>query len=535
MAKKLSLAIPNFQVQPESLLAEARLNGGMITSIDSVDIPNGALTQAFNTRIRLDKTSRRFGKINEAPAKPNSNKVLGIYVLKENNGTITFLRFTPSSIHKRSGTWTAFTAGVGGSLTGTDADYFSTAVIQNKFFYANGVDKIQRLDTAAVTYKEAGPNAPKVKFITGFFNRVVGAYRVEGTEPDGPVTVVWCADADTTKWPNDAPPDITTGQSPIIESPSDYADFITGIFGGPSYLILAREKSLWVATKQPSGSAPFFFANTQVGIGSDSPRSIQKIPGGLAFLDFRTGQIYSWVVGSYPEEIGQPVFTDIISAVDDPLKIFSGYDTQQKEYSIGIPIAGTTVIRLWTVNFRSKPVTWAYDEIDLLSCIGDNDSPFAAFSSFDELVGTFDQAIGTFDTWGTTTVGKPARYFGYTNGEIYAEDKSTDTDVGVSYTTDIQSKDFHQAGVDTYFSRIKVKFESHKAGSLTLSYSKDKGKNWKVSKVVNFGATDLKSIEHVRNVKAERLRWRITSNSGLFDLIEYSIHVSPSGDTKENQ
>src|SRR5258706_8876610 len=145
MAKKLSLAIPNFQVQPESLLAEARLNGGMITSIDSVDIPNGALTQAFNTRIRLDKTSRRFGKINEAPAKPNSNKVLGIYVLKENNGTITFLRFTPSSIHKRSGTWTAFTAGVGGSLISTYADYFSTNLIQNKIFYANGIDKNQRL------------------------------------------------------------------------------------------------------------------------------------------------------------------------------------------------------------------------------------------------------------------------------------------------------------------------------------------------------------------------------------------------------
>src|SRR5258706_504566 len=82
----------------------------------------------------------------------------------------------------------------------------------------------------ADTYKEAGANSPKVKFITGFFNRIVGAYRVEGTEPNGPVSVVWCADADTTKWPNDAPPDISTGQTPLVDSPSDLADFITGIF-----------------------------------------------------------------------------------------------------------------------------------------------------------------------------------------------------------------------------------------------------------------------------------------------------------------
>jgi len=529
--KRLSLAAPNYKSAPEQLLAEARLNGGMITSIDSVDIPNGALTNALNTRIRLDKTNRRFGVINEAPTKPNSNKVLGIYVLKENSGAITFLRFTKSSIHKRSGTWTAFTAGTNGALTGTDNDYFSTCVVQNKLFYANGVDKIQRLDTAAVTYKEAGPNSPKVKFITGFFNRIVGAYRVEGTEPDGPVTVVWCADADTTKWPNDAPPDVTTGQSPIIESPSDYADFITGIFGGPSYLILAREKSLWVATKQPSGSAPFNFSNTQVGIGSDSPRSIQRTPGGLTFFDFRTGQVYAWQVGAYPDEIGSGVFKDIIAAVDDPLKIFSGYDTLEREYSICIPIAGTTIIRVWIYSFRTK--AWVYDEIDLLSCIGDIDSPFASFTSFDELVGTFDQAIGTFDTWGITTTSKPNRYYGYTNGEVYAEDKSADTDVGVSYTTDIQSKDFHQAGIDVYFSRIKIKYQSRKAGQLTLSYSKDKGATWKVSKVRSFGAADNKSIEHVRVVKADRLRWRITSTSGLFDLVEYSIHVSPSGTAKE--
>lgn len=529
------LAVPKIKVRPEQVLAESRLNAGMITSIDSVDIPNGALVVAKDVRCRLDKTSRRPGKINEAPAKPNSNKILGLVVFKKNDLTTHFMRFTKSTIYRRGvASWTNFTAGAGGALTGADTDYFSTAVIFNALCFANGVDKIQEVDTVASTYKEVGTNSPKVKYVTGFFNRVVGAYRVEPAQANGPVSLVWCADGDRTKWPDDASPDPSSGQSPLVESPSDLADFITGVFGGPSLLLIPREKSIWAATKNPSESNPFNAGAALPGIGSDCPRSIKVVPGGLAWLDTRTAQIYMWALGGPPEEIGTPVYSEIVRGISDPSQVIAGYDTTEGEYSVATPIAGTTVLRVWTHNRKNPSKPWVYDEVDALSLIADIDSPFSTVLSFDELVGTFDQLTGTFDSLAITSPpGKPARYYGYTNGEIYAEDKNSETDAGVSFTTDIQSKDFKGPDIDTYFSKISIKWQALRVGDLTLSYSKDHGRTWKVAKTITTQINKPGSLVYHRVVRATSLRWRITSSNGAWDLLEYSIHVQPSGESTE--
>lgn len=530
--KRLSLAVPNIRTIPEQLLAEARLNKGMVTTIDSLDIDNGAVVLAKNARCRLDKTGRRPGKVNEAPTKPDTNKILGIFNFKKNDGTTAFLRFTKNSIYRRNAAnWTGFSAGTGGSLTGGDSDYFTTAVVRNKFYFANGVDKIQHANTSSIQYEEAGANSPKVKYITGFFNRVVGAYRVEGTQPDGPVTVVWCADGDPSLWPDDVPPDITSGQSPIIDSPSDLADFITGIFGGPSYLLLPREKSIWACSKQPIGSAPFYFSTVVQGIGADSPRAIRQIPNGLAWLDTRTAQIYAWIVGQVPEEIGTGVYDDIARNVDDPSKIISGYDAYQREFSLGVVVPGTTILLVWTFNFRTK--SWVVDEVDLLSYIADIDSTFSNVLTFDDLVGTFDSLTGTMDGLGVTSVGKAARYYGFSNGDIFAEDASKDSDAGVSFTTDIQSKDFQQAAIDVFFSRVKVDLVCKLNGQIVLSYSKDKGKTFKVSKTISLATGESRAIEHHRTVMSKQLRWRITATNGSFDITEYSIFVAPAGPSGE--
>lgn len=535
MSKNLTL--PRITPHKEQLLAEARVNAGMITSIDSVDIPTGALVLALNARCRLDKTSRRPGKSNEAPAKPNSNKILGVVVFKKNDKSTHFMRFTRNSIHKRGvASWTNFAAGAGGSLTGADTDYFSTSVIFNALSFANGVDQIQEVDTVAQTYKQVGVNAPKVKYITGFFNRIVGAYRVEPAQADGPVSLVWCADGDRTKWPDDGSPDPSSGQSPLVESPSDLADFISGVFGGPSYLLIPREKSIWAATKNPSESNPFNAAAALPGIGSDCPRSIKVIPDGLAWLDIRTSMVWAWRVGSPPEEIGTSIFADVIKGVSDPSQVFGGYDTVEGEYSIATPIAGTSVVRVWTHNRRNPTKPWVYDEIDALSLIADIDSPFSSVLSFDELTGTFDQLVGSFDSLAISSPpGKPARYYGYTNGEIFIDDKDSDTDAGVAFTTDVQSKDFKSPGTDTYFSKIRIDWQAKRVGQITLSYSKDRGRTWVVARVITTQLNKPGSIVYHRVVRAPSLRWRITATNGAWDLLEYDIHVMPSGETKEGE
>jgi len=527
------ITLPRFpQMAEPQKLVESRVNKGLVTSIHAADIDTGALTVAINARCRYDATTRRVGRVLLTPAKPNSNKVLEIALFKANDASTHFFRFTKSTIHERAvGSWTNYTAGTGGSLTGGDNDRFQVVVVFNKPFWANGVDKIQFLDIAAGQYKEAGANAPKVRYLTGFFNRLVGAYRVEPAQADGPVTIVWCADKDTTKWPDDAPPDISSGQSPLVESPSDLADFITGIFGFNNVLLVTREKSIWLATKQPIASNPFNFYTAIPGVGSDCPYGTIVIPGGLAFVDTLSSTVWTYSIGGGIERIGEPVEKDLIKAINDPRQVFGSYDGISAEGSWVLPIAGSTALRVWTFNFRTK--AWVYDETDGLSAIADIDSPFSSTLTFDDLAGTFDSLVGTFDELvNTQAAGRPSRFYGYTSGEILQETESAIDDNGIAFTMDLQSKEFAAPSVDAYFVEIRVEFISKVAGTLNLFYSRDNGKTWISAKSASMTPDVLGLLRYIRHIKSRTLRWRLTASDGQPSILGYEIHVQPSGKSR---
>lgn len=531
MRRKLTL--PRLPALPEmQKLYESRLNKGIISSIDAADIDNAALTVALNARCRYDATLRRPGTTLLTPTKPNSNKVLELMVFKANDGTGRFFRFTRNSVHERgAGSWTNYTAGTGGALTGSDSDRFQTAVVFSKPYFANGVDKIQYLDTSTNQYKEAGANSPKVRFITGFYNRVVGAYRVEGSEANGAVTIVWSADGDPTKWPNDVGPDISSGQIPLIESPSDLADFITGVFGFSNALLVAREKSIWVGTKLPVASNPFNLYTAVPGVGSDCPQSIVVIPGGIAFVDTLSSTVWAYSLGGSLERIGESVEKELIAAIGDPKQVSSSFDGIAGELTVKIELAGTTISRLWTYNVRTK--AWVYDERDAISLVSDIDTPFADTLTFDSLGGTFDQLTGTFD--GLVSVappGRPARYYGFNNGDIQVEVASATDDAGTAFTMDLQSKEFITSETDLYFAEIHVVYLATQVGTLNLYYTKDGGLTWKLAKTITTVINKRAHLRYIRQIKASRLRWRLTAPNGQLSIIEYEIHAYPSGSTR---
>lgn len=525
-AKKL--ALPRIPQLPErQKLAESRVNKGLITSIHAADIDPAALTAAINARCRYDLTTRRFGRVLLTPVKPNANKVLELALFKANDAATHLFRFTRNSIHERGvGVWVAYAVGAGGSITGGDTDRFQMVVFLNKPFFANGVDKVQYLDAALTQYIQAGVNAPKVRYLTGFANRLVGGYRTD--QANGPVSVVWSADGDTTKWPDDAPADVSSGQSPLVESPSDLADFITGVFGFTNVLLVSREKSIWLATKQPIASAPFNFYTAVPGVGSDCPYGIFVIPGGLAFVDTLSSTVWAYSISGGIERIGEPIEQDLIKAINDPHDVFGSYDSIMAEGSWAVPIAGTTMFRVWTFNFRTK--AWVYDEVDGLSVISDIDSPFVSTLTFDQLAGTFDGLTGTFDQLvNTQAAGRPTRYYGYTNGEILQEDPSAVADNGVAYTMDLQSKEFVTPGTDLYFAEIRVEFLSKNEGTLSLYYTRDHGKTWILAKSVALVPDVTGLLRYTRLIRSRTLRWRLTASDGLPSILSYEIHVQPSG------
>lgn len=521
---------PQAQAQQMQLFAGARVNQGMIVDIDPADIPDEALVNAKNARVRVDKSGRRTGTALWTPAAPDANPVLLVFVMREADGTLTTLRFTPSSLYKRSSVaWSLLTPGT--ALTGAATDRFQAVAVLDKLLFSNGVDRIYLVNLGALTYDVIAA-APKAKYITGFFNRVIAAnYNVDGLTAANGAMIGWCKDGDVTVWDNAVDP--SAGKTPLLESPSDLGDPITGVFGGTNVMVILRELSIWLATKNPSASNPFNFQAAVPGIGCNAPHSAEVIPGGLCWYDSRTQAVWAYSVGGTPERISfGKIEKEINRGVIDPALLFSSYSAKNLEFQLCSPIANSQLVRTWIHNFATK--AWSYDEIPNTTAL-DDVSFGPPVITIDDLQGEIDQLIGTIDSLVATGEITTSRLIGRSDGTILLETEGADDDAGTSYTTTFESKDFANPVLDNYFARLRFEYECTKPGTLTLSYSKDRGETWKAAKSVEMitGINGLMIFN--KTIRAQQLRWRLESTNGLWNLLAYEIHYYPSGTTRQEK
>lgn len=549
------LKAPQNPMTPESMvektLAETRLNEGMITALDPADINTGSLTVCRNARVRFDRTLRRPGSNLLTPTKPNSNAVIGLYYYKSNSGSVAFFRATKSSLHNLSGgTWNAIT----GTLSGTDADYFQFVTAFNRvFFVNNGVQPVHEINIGAGTHATLNVSEATVptqyRFLTAFYNRLVGAHLL-GSVPD-PTRIGWSSDAGITgtgleEWNPSV--NETSGFSPLVDSPGDLADYISGIFGLTNVLLVLREQSIWLGTKNPVPSQPFNFYTAYPGIGCDCPFSASLILNGVAWLDTRTKTVWAYAPNSTPEPISRSIENELLRAIDDPEKVFGGYNFIENEYSVGIPASSSALMRIWTYNFRTK--AWVYDEYEAISKIADLPIAISGLT-IDELIGTIEGLTGTINSLGPSSSTPVTRLYGRTDGEIIQEDYNfnTDTDPVVSGSTlgsqsgvitmTLVSKDYELPEVDAYFSRVTIKLRARRSGTVVLSYSKD-NRDWVVAKSKTFTPAEVATSSNERtgmscfirfhkNLHCRRLNWRLTADSGDFDIEWYEIKYYPAG------
>jgi hypothetical protein len=522
----------------EETLAEARLNLGMITSLDPGDIPQGALQLCKNARVRFDRTSRRPGGTLLTPTKPNSQSIVGLSYFKQSDGDEFFFRATRNTIHHRSGgSWVDIPADVT-TLVGNDNDYFQFVAALNRIFFVNnGKNPIQEIDLTVPEYKVANVSEAAVKteykYLTAFYNRLVGANK-QGSVID-PTQIGWSGDANLTEF--DPSVDETAGSGPLIESPGDLADFITGIFGFTNIMLVLRELSIWIATKNPIATNPFNFYAAFPGVGCDCPYSAAVALNNLVWLDTRTKTVWAYPPNGQPEPIGRNVEKDILRAVDEKDRVFGGYDSDENEYSIGIPLAGAGITRIWTFNFRTK--AWSYDEMEAVSRIVD--IPFAeAGLIIDDLPGQINQLVGQINDLSPQDASEYFRMYGRTDGEIVLEDINVYRDPPVvgspavdsgSYETDLWSKEFELEEIDAYFSRVTIKLKPFASGTVRLEVSRDE-KPFEVMKSKTFISTDIgRSVLLMKKkmIHCRRMKWRLVATDGYFDVEGYEIKIYPSG------
>lgn len=505
------------------------INGGMNTKLDSADIDPGQLVLAKNVIIRNDRPIRRPGSSTITPTKPNSNKVLLFSTIQEFSGTISQMRFDKSTIQKRlTGSWTNF---AGAGFTGGDKDFWTLIELNNNFFASNnGADAPVLINMGANTYAAlASPSAvtaPKHKFWCGFYNRLVGAY-YNGGSPN-PILVSWSGDTNFGEF--DASIDPSAGFNPLIEAQADYADFITGIFGFADKMIVLRERTIWMALKQPSATSPFFFYTAVPNIGCDCPYSAVQMSTGLVWYDNRTRTVYHYGFNDQaPTPIGRPIEDSI--NIPDPTIITGSWDPVNFEYTLVIPSVSGVTTKFWTYSFKTG--AWWTDEINNVytqSVLNYTDSTLA----IQDLLGTIGNLTGTIAQL-SPSVANTTKFYGLTNGDIAKSDLNSQNDSGSSFSTELISKTFEYGDIDIEINRLALVIECIQAGVLILYISRDDGMNWSISKTITIAASDLgkrKLIRLSKDVRARNYAWRIVSTSGVWGLLRYTFQPRFAGTSR---
>lgn len=499
----------------------ARVNLGMITTTDKTDIDPSALSNAKNARVRFDKTTRRPDTIPYGDTPPDSNPILGLYSYKDYLNTGFVFRFTRDSIYYNPDAWTPIV----GTLSGDDTDRFTIATAFNKIVFSNnGVDQIQVIDQTTDTFARLG-NAPRYKYVTVFANRVIGVNRTD-SGVESPIEVGWSGDANPTEWNPLVDP--SAGSSPVIESPGDNSDFMTGCFGFTNVLVILKQRSILVGTKNPIAENPFSFYTDVPGIGCNCPYSAVVIPGGLVFADARTGKVYVYTVGQQPTAISMQIENRLFTSLGNPDLVQGSYDNKNNEYHLSIPLVGSNIIRTWVFNFRTQ--AWTYDERVDLTLVADIEGTTVGLT-IDDLTGTIDDLMGTIDdlVYPTSTV-FTSRLYGFADGTIELEVPGvSDTE----YITELTSKTFNLDYTDQYICSIQHEFYCYSDAVIVLSYSKDGGVTWVGAKTYTITELNVPFlVQYNRQIKCRKITWKLESLIGDWELLYYELLVYRSGPSK---
>lgn len=557
------------------VLYASGLDKGIDTATDPADLDNGEVVAAPGIINRYGKLKRHDGStpldgINYAP---DVNPVLAYHYHIAQGLNPAIWRFTPSSVYRRNGI-ASYTPVTGLALVGGPTDRIQ--VVSYNFgstdmivFANNGKNQLQTINTSSLVggdLRASNVVSTKFKYITTFYNRIIGANETDGPNP---VSVYWSGDGNPTVW--DPLVDVSAGSSPIVDNPDESSDFITGIFGLDDAMFVMRQRSLWIATKQPIASNPFYFRCSIPDIGSDCPNSIAVVKGGIAWADNRTRTIWAYVkndeVPEYYyynlERIGLKIETTFWQNVSDYTQIYGSYNSRTMDYTLCVPATSGNVVQRWTYNFRTKawtgpaqlPTTYAYQTAQ-------SDVELSNFSgtTFGGLVGTFGGLTGTFAEMSGSVNSQinTTRLYGWSNGETSYEDPNSGFDyvpgapapsppIFPSYTpvnSSITSKIYAFPSDDIVVGMIRIGIRANTGGVLTLSASKN-GRSFVLLKSFTLNPGDQQLVQFKKAFKCRNLQWLLQiGGTGAWgtgqpdvnnlEVINYEIHIYRSGESVNN-
>ena len=292
-------------------------------------------------------------------------------------------------------------------------------------------------------------------------------------------------------------------------------------------MIILREKSVWLATKQPSATNPFNFFAAVPGIGCNVPYSATVIPGGVCFADTDSQSIYAFTPGgrNIPEAISDAIDIEFFKSINDPKNIFASYDKKWAEYTIAVPSLNETYVKVWIYSFRHK--SWTYDERPLLTCVSDLNSLVAALT-IDDLPGPSIDTLPwtTIDSMANAASVSSARVYGFNDGEIELENASSILDDDAVVLARVISKELLIPLDISVINNVELELDIDSACTVVLYYSKNKGIAWTKAKTIVYGSTDVGTVRlfsYKKLIRTRNFTWKVEL-TGLCDLLRYRVN-----------
>ncbi len=524
---KLNTGLPpsgyDFEHMLDNVVEIGQVTSGMVNRLPRETSPSGSGRIVRNARIRDYWTGRRPGTQEFGGTKPDSAAVLAVLTFITEALGVWVLRVTRTSFYgqEATGTWSQFSIldkdGAGTTFPDTDL-HLTFASFFDKLYMADGIGSIWEIDFASRTVKEV-EGAPRVKYITTYAERIIGANALEAVGGARPSLIVWPVNSDPTDWTG-----ISSGREDLAANA--VGDVITGIFGLEREMIIVRRRSTVHATRLPFGQSPFRFSTVFDGVGSDLPHSITRVPGGLVWADQRTREVYLYSPGAQPKPIGANVNRDLYEDLA-VLRLCQGaYDPFEKEYHLGIVRndGNGWMNRVWVFNFATG--AWSFDDGPEVSAIGEVLLPGTSVA-IDDLIGDIDSQSGTIDEYGSDGQFLPTMFKGTVSGEVIQQTYDADDDWDSTlFEFEFQSPNLGSVSKRRTLKDLELTVEAPNTGSYTLEHSNDEEiwRNTKTDTVI--GVTTRTRLRLPKTmITGNDLYWRLKSTAAGIKLSEWWVRI----------
>jgi hypothetical protein len=397
-------------------------------------------------------------------------------------------------------------------------------------FIANPENRLHYIDLPTSTLKEV-ENAPRARYITSFGERIVSA-NVRAFV-GGPVEtrVHWSANGD----PLDFEDDESSGYTDLITNPSDTGDAITGLFGLERSMVVLRERSIWLATRQAVAISPFRFDPVVAKFGCDLPHTAVAIPGGVIWADYQTQGVYVYQVGGSPQKISGPIEDKLFESfqlettLEAPYIPQGAYDPFHQEYHLGLPTSSATkwLTRTWVYSLQRN--SWSYDDSPEITAVSQSPK-LVDRVMIDELVGFIDGLIPVIDDLSPGGITQPDVYKAEPGGRLLQQsyDFNADWD-GESFEWEGVSQNLGAPFQRRTMRELQLKMEALVPCYVVVETSNDR-KNWRNTRTTTMTGVDTEQVAPVnKSQTGKNIWWRVRSNRGQPRLTGWWARVGERG------